>query len=211
MVKKLAVIDFGSKYTASIHQSLEKLGYDFDKYEVSIENPEGTDIFKEIHKKQYLGIILSGSKDNLYNENARRLPREFIGYIIQNRIPTLAICYGHQLLVHLSVGGKITLNPLGLEKGYFTFTQTQTGFPLFRGLPEKFRVNMHHFDIVENLPDTFTNFGRTKKTKIGAIQMSQNGEDKNVFGIQFHPEKSRRLVKRAIFENFYDICMKNAQ
>ncbi len=211
MSLKLAVIDFGSTYTEYIHRTLKKLQFPFEKFEVTKEKPEGSEIFEKIKTSSWLGIILSGSKDNLYNPNARQLPKEFLGYIIQYRIPTLAICYGHQMLVHLTVDGEIMLNPLGLEKGRFQFTQTQSGFPLFKDLPEKFKVDMHHFDIIRHLPESFKNFGQTKKTQYGAIQMSQNGEDLSIFGVQFHPEKSRRKIKYAIFKNFYDLCVQKEQ
>jgi len=207
MSKKLAVIDFGSKYTAFIHRSLEKLGFEFEQFEVSEEKPDGQEIFEKIKSVKWIGIILSGSKDNLYNVGARQLPKEFLGYIVQYRIPTLGICYGHQLLVHLSNGGRIALNPRGFEKGHFTFTQSQPGYLLFKELPTKFKVKMHHYDIIEDLPDIFKNFGYTEKTQYGAIQFSQNGEDFPIFGIQLHPEKSIRKVNRTIFTNFYEICL----
>ncbi len=208
MPNKLAIIDFGSKYTAFIYRSLEKLGFEFEKFEVTEENPDGQKIFEEIKNLKWIGIILSGSKDNLYNAGARQLPNAFLGYIVQYRIPTLGICYGHQLLVYLSNEGKIVLNSLGLEKGHYTFTQTTPGFPLFKGLPLKFKAKMHHFDIIESLPPSFKNFGSTVKTQYGAIQMSQNGEDFPIFGVQIHPEKSFRKVNRMIFTNFYNICLK---
>ncbi|TFG17135.1 MAG: hypothetical protein EU530_11035 [Promethearchaeota archaeon] len=208
MQKKLAVIDFGSKYTAYIHRSLEKLGFEFEQFEVTEKNPDGQEIFEKIKSAKWIGIILSGSKDNLYNVGARQLPKNFLGYIVQNRIPTLGICYGHQLLVHLSNDGEIILNSLGLEKGHYTFTQTVPGFPLFEGLPIKFKAKMHHFDIIESLPSIFKNFGSTAKTQYGAIQMSQNGENFPIFGLQIHPEKSYRKVNRTIFTNFYNICLK---
>ncbi len=206
MSMKLAVIDFGSTYTAFLHQSLQKLGYDYTEFEVTQDNSQGQEVLNALQKTSWGGIILSGSRDNLYNSDARQLPREFLGYIVQNRIPTLGICYGHQLFAHLSVGGKIALNPEGMEKGSYSFIQDEPEFPLFKGLPRKFKVNMHHFDIIETLPSGFRNFGHSKRTKYGAIQLSQNGETFPIFGIQFHPEKSNRKVKRAIFTNFYNIC-----
>lgn len=211
MQKNLAVIDFGSKYTAFIHRSLEKLGFEFKKFEVTEENPDGQEVFEKIKNGKWLGIILSGSKDNLYNDDARQLPKDFLGYIVQHRIPTLGICYGHQLLVHLSSGGKIVLNSLGLEKGHYKFTQTLPGFPLFKGLATEFLGKMHHFDVIDILPDSFKNFARTAKTQYGAIQLVQNGEEFPIFGLQFHPEKSFRKVNRTIFTNFYDICINRVE
>ena len=206
MHEKLAVIDFGSAYTAFIYKSLERLGYNFEKFEVTKEKPDGQEIFETIKKTRWLGYILSGSRDNLYNSDARRFPKEFLGYIVQNRMPTLGICYGHQLLVQLSDGGKISLNPQGFEKGHFLFKQTQPGFPLFKGLNTTFKAKMHHYDIIETLPDNFKNFAKTEKTQFAAIQLSQNGEDFPIYGIQLHPEKSFRKVNRTIFTNFYEIC-----
>jgi GMP synthase-like glutamine amidotransferase len=115
------------------------------------------------------------------------------------------------MLVHLSDGGKIKLNPLGLEKGHYKFTQTTPGYPLFKGLPVEFKVKMHHYDIIETLSPIFKNFGRSEKTEYGAIQLSQNGEDFPIFGIQLHPEKSFRKVNRTIFTNFHNICLSKIQ
>ena len=39
MAKKLAVIDFGSTYTAYIFRTFEKMGFEFEPFEVTQENP----------------------------------------------------------------------------------------------------------------------------------------------------------------------------
>jgi len=206
----LIVVDFGSKYTKWIDYSLKRLRIPFIKIIALKEKPEGHQIFNQIKATPNSGIILSGSHDNLYESSARRLPKEFISYINQNNIPTLGICYGHQLLALLT-GGSIIKNSKGLEKGHFTFTQTESGFPLFKGLPCKFKVKMHHFDIIETLPFMFHNFGKTQKTQFAAIQLIHGRTALPIYGIQLHPERSFHRVRYAIFNNFYEICLDNSR
>ncbi|MBN2155571.1 MAG: gamma-glutamyl-gamma-aminobutyrate hydrolase family protein [Candidatus Lokiarchaeota archaeon] len=208
MVKPpIILVDFGSKYTKYIIRSLERLTIRYVMLSANKEKPEGDELFKEIQAQPKIGIILSGSHDNLYEPKARRLPHEFIPYLIATKIPTMGICYGHQIIVYLC-GGKIVKNPLGLEKGHLVFSQTRSNYPLFKDLPKQFKVKMHHYDVIEQLPPNclFQNFGKTDKTQYGAIQMVLEDKPLPIFGIQLHPEKCSRVINQVIFRNFYAIC-----
>ena len=69
MPKKLAVIDFGSKYTAFIHRSLEKLGFEFEKFEVTEENPDGQEIFEKIlEDKAFGGLVREWMMKKVYSK-----------------------------------------------------------------------------------------------------------------------------------------------
>ena len=94
-LKKILIIDFGSQFTQLIARRIRELG-----------------IFSEIisHKKirnsnvdeNVKGIILSGGPLNVYEIKKYSFDKK----IINNGIPVLGICFGHQILSKLN-GGKV--------------------------------------------------------------------------------------------------------
>ena len=94
-LKKILIIDFGSQFTQLIARRIRELG-----------------VFSEIvsHKKIKIkdidnsvkGIILSGGPLNVYQMNKYSFDKN----IIQNTVPVLGICFGHQILSKLN-GGKV--------------------------------------------------------------------------------------------------------
>ena len=94
-LNKILIIDFGSQFTQLIARRIRELG-----------------VFSEIisHKKiknSYVdnavkGIILSGGPLNVYEIKRYSFDKK----IIDNKIPVLGICFGHQIISKLS-GGKV--------------------------------------------------------------------------------------------------------
>ena len=94
-LNKILIIDFGSQFTQLIARRIRDLG-----------------VFSEIvsHKKirnnninhSVKGIILSGGPLNVYEINKYSFDKK----IIENQIPVLGICFGHQILSKLN-GGKV--------------------------------------------------------------------------------------------------------
>ena len=94
-LKKILIIDFGSQFTQLIARRIRELG-----------------VFSEIvsHKKirnKYIddsikGIILSGGPLNVYDIKRYSFDKN----IIENNIPVLGICFGHQILSKLN-GGRV--------------------------------------------------------------------------------------------------------
>ena len=94
-IDKILIIDFGSQFTQLIARRIRELG-----------------VFSEIisHKKiknSYVdnavkGIILSGGPLNVYEIKRYSFDKK----IIDNKIPVLGICFGHQIISKLS-GGKV--------------------------------------------------------------------------------------------------------
>ena len=92
---KILIIDFGSQFTQLIARRIRELG-----------------VYSEIisHKKiknknintSIKGIILSGGPLNVYQINKYSFDKK----IIDNQIPILGICFGHQILSKLN-GGKV--------------------------------------------------------------------------------------------------------
>ena len=131
------------------------------------------------------------------------MPVAFLQHVFARRIPSLGICYGHQMLCHLA-GGRVIPNPEGVESGDVELEVLAGAgeFPLFSGLGERFKVFMKHHDVVEAVPDGWTNHARTRLTGVVATWL----QPLPVFGLQFHPEMSRAKVRAPVFANFFQFA-----
>ena len=92
---KILIIDFGSQFTQLIARRIRELGV-FSEI-TSHKKIKNKDINESIK-----GIILSGGPLNVYQINRYTFDKK----IIENQIPILGICFGHQILTKLS-GGKV--------------------------------------------------------------------------------------------------------
>ncbi|MDZ7339705.1 MAG: glutamine amidotransferase, partial [candidate division KSB1 bacterium] len=113
---------------------------------------------------------------------------------IARKIPTLGICYGHQLLAY-ALGGKVADNPNGVAFGtrVITLLASARQDPLFSILPEMVQVQTTHTQSVVQLPP-------------GATLLATHAMDPNhafvigdcCWGVQFHPEFDADIVRRYI-------------
>ena len=94
-LSKILIIDFGSQFTQLIARRIRELGI-FSEI-ISHNKIKNKDINHNIK-----GIILSGGPLNVYEINKYSFDKE----IIENGIPLLGICFGHQILSKLN-GGKV--------------------------------------------------------------------------------------------------------
>ena len=113
---------------------------------------------------------------------------------VQRRIPTLGICYGHQLLAH-ALGGKVDYNPNGREYGTLeiTFTPDAQNDPLLSIMPPFPHLHLSHSQTVLSLPD-------------GAMHLASSRHDSHqafcvnncAWGVQFHPEFDAQITRAYI-------------
>ena len=122
-----------------------------------------------------------------------------------DNIPILGICLGHQAIGHV-FGGKIGTLEIPLHGKTSKIEVLSKDSLLFKGLPEKFSVMRYHSLYVEEagLPEELT---VTAKSEDGVI-MALEHKNKNIYGIQFHPESffteyGKNIIKNAV-EN---ICL----
>lgn len=128
---------------------------------------------------EYDGMVITGSGASVYWE------REWIHQLkhwvqgaIEMGLPTLGVCFGHQLLAEVT-GGHV--EDMGeYEIGYRTVEQTGRS-DLFAGLPESMTVFTTHSDRVAALPPG----GTALATNDYGLQAFRKGR---VHGVQFHPE-----------------------
>ena len=87
-LNKILIIDFGSQFTQLIARRIRELGV----YSKIISNNKIK--LKDILKNNVYGLILSGGPLNVYQSNKIKLDKR----ILNLGIPTLGICFGHQIL-----------------------------------------------------------------------------------------------------------------
>ena len=186
----IVVLDFGSQYTQLIARRIrERRVYcEIHPYRVSAE---------ELRAMNPKGIVLSGGPSSVYAENAPSPdPR-----VLTLGIPVLGICYGMQLIAHLSSGGRV-YPTVEREFGAASLNVIQHE-PLFGGLPGEVDVWMSHGDRIETLPEGFQVIGHTQNSPIAAMA----NLDRNIYGLQFHPEVVHTKDDNRILSNFvHKIC-----
>lgn len=185
--EKILILDFGSQYTQLIarrvreaHVYCELHPYDMD--------------FEAIKEFAPRGIILSGGHKSVYDDGAPAVEEA----LFDLGIPVLGICYGMQLLAE-HFGGNVI--PAGKrEYGHADLVSQNIPGPLFDGffVDGKSPVWMSHGDHVEKIPDGFEVIAGTDNAPVAAIQ----NVDRNLYGVQFHPEVNHTPRGEMIVDTF---------
>ena len=180
----VVILDFGSQFAQLIARRVREL------HVYSELIPHDTP-WAEIERRNPKAIILSGGPMSVYDEGA---PKPDPG-IWSGRIPVLGICYGAQLMAH-ELGGDV-LATTKREYGPASVTITERA-GLFDGLERDQPVWMSHGDSITRLPDGFTATAQTGSTAFAGLQ----APDRNLYGIQFHPEVVHTPMGREVLRNF---------
>lgn len=103
---------------------------------------------------------------------------------VNEQVPILGICYGHQLLAH-ALGGEVTNHPVGLEVGTVAIKLNENGAQdaLLGQLPETFSAQVVHRQSVRRLPPGATLLAGNEFEPHHAFRVGPSA-----WGIQFHPE-----------------------
>lgn len=142
----------------------------------------------------YDHIILSGSEESILNErNWIEKEMELVHKIIDLKIPTLGICFGHQLIAKALLGKDGVQKAEPPEIGWKEVRVKQDN-PLFTNLGNEFFVFNSHFDEVCNLGSDFDILAESDLCGVSAFKK----KDSPVYGIQFHPEISVDSGKKFI-------------
>jgi len=186
---KIAIIDMGGQYCHLLARRIRQLN-------VYSEIVPNTISAYELKKEGYKGIILSGGPSSVYDKKSPRMDKQ----LLELDIPILGLCYSHQRIAML-LGSEV--KP-GKTKEYGTATMTvKDTKDLFAGLEKEQTVWMSHWDTVYDLPEGFRILGSTPVCEIAAM----GSEEKQIYGLQFHPEVTHTPNGMKILENFaVNIC-----
>lgn len=180
--ERILVVDFGSQYSHLITRRIREIGVFAELVPPNLS-------LKVLAKSR--GIILSGGPQNLSSSKALTLDSG----VYNLGVPVLGICYGMQLLAH-QLGGKVQRGKRK-EYGPADIRVMRVG-SLFKGLKKIQKTWMSHGDYVARLPKGFSNFASSENCLHAAIANKQ----KNIYGLQFHPEVSHTEYGMEILKNF---------
>jgi GMP synthase (glutamine-hydrolysing) len=185
----IIVIDFGSQYSLLIARRVRECQVYCEL--VSADTP-----WEKIAPLNPKGFILSGGPGSVYEANAPMTP----SYVYESHLPVLGICYGMQVITH-QMGGQVAPGAKR-EYGHALLHLGGVDSPLFVNVPQSTPVWMSHGDKIETMPPDFNVLAYTDNSPFAAI-----GNDKNIFGLQFHPEVVHTPEGKTILKNFiYRIC-----
>ena len=189
-VDTIAVLDFGGQYAHLIANRVRRLG-----------------VFTEIHSPSapvselegVKGIIYSGGPSSVYAADAP----EYNPEILSLPVPKLGICYGHQLIAQ-QLGGHVEPGKIK-EYGIADLIVGDENCPLLKGLPKESPMWMSHGDQVTKLPEGYKIVASTKDCAVAAVAFDSVSPDRQIYGIQFHPEVTHSKFGMKLLENFVDI------
>jgi GMP synthase (glutamine-hydrolysing) len=143
------------------------------------------------------GIMIAGSHAMVTSEEPWQ--GEIVDYVrnaVENNLPVLGICYGHQLLAH-AMGGTIAFHPKGREIGTTEITCTHEAREdiLFQHMPPEFPAHAAHLQTIIQLPPGATVLAINNFESCHAFRVRDYA-----WGIQFHPEFSVDILEACIHE-----------
>lgn len=192
MHEKIIILDFGGQYAHLIASRIRREGVLAEIY-----NPDETPL-EFFQNEKIKGIVLSGGPQSVYETGSPQCDPA----IFNLGIPVLGICYGHQWLNHSLNGKVVPGKDSGKEFGRAELTHTGN-CSLFEDIPKTSVFWMSHGDEVSQLGDGFAVAGTTTNCNNAAVWNTE----KNLYGIQFHPEVTHSEYGSVILKNFVkNIC-----
>ena len=194
---KILILDFGSQYTQLVARRIREIGvycelfpYDVSSHFIENFNPSG--------------VILSGGPDSVDDEKSARAP----DIVFDLKVPILGICYGMQTMA-VQLGG----DARSAKKAEFGFAKirARNHSKLLSGINDEINSDGHglldvwmsHGIEVTKLPLGFDLIASTENCPIAGFA----NNDKNYYGLQFHPEVTHTKQGINILERFItDIC-----
>jgi GMP synthase (glutamine-hydrolysing) len=180
----VVVLDFGSQFAQLIARRVRELNV------YSEVLPHDTPM-AELERRRARAVILSGGPSSVYDDGAPTADPA----IWSGRIPVLGICYGLQLMAR-DLGGEVVPSQRR-EYGPATVRLTEAD-GLFAGLSGEQPVWMSHGDSIVRPPEGFHATAQTDSTPFAGLA----DPERNLYGIQFHPEVVHTPIGREVLRNF---------
>ncbi len=185
----IVILDFGSQYTQLIARRVRE-------QKIYCEILPHTVPYSQIESREPKGIILSGGPQSVDGDGSPDCAKE----VFSGLQPVLGICYGMQLMAH-SLGGQVQ-RAKKREFGHAEILVEESS-SLFKGLPKQISVWMSHGDEVTALPSGFIRLAKSSGANYSAMCHPQ----KNLYGVQFHPEVVHTAQGKEILANFlFSVC-----
>lgn len=186
----ILILDYGSQFTQLIARRLRE----FNIYcEIHPFNVDLTEVSTPLPK----GVILSGGPMSVNDEGAPHLQKEIFDW----DVPVLGVCYGLQLLAHTEIPGSVDK----AEKREYGRAHliVDNSADLLKNVEDGSVVWMSHGDHIHELPSSYEVIGHTANADVAAVRHLE----KQIFGVQFHPEVAHTECGKQLLKNFaMEIC-----
>ena len=189
---RILVLDFGSQYTQLIARRVREIGVYCEIYPYDVE-------LSHIESFKPKAVILSGGPETVLGDDAPTVP----GIIFELGCPVLGVCYGMQAMAS-QLGGQVQSSAV-CEFGYAKVVHQNTS-PLLKGIADQtlsesgseLDVWMSHGDKVTQVPPQFEIIASTESAPVAAMA----DEQRQFYGVQFHPEVTHTKQGLEIIERF---------
>jgi len=187
---KIAVVDMGGQFNHLIYRAIIDLGEEAEMVPMTITT-------KELRQMAVDGVIMGGGPQRIGDrmENLGNTPN----LLRELDVPVLTMCLTHQLLA-IVYGGKA--GPASKPEFGVIEIEVDEERDILKGMGPRFRSIESHNDEVTVLPPVFDVLAHSKKCKVQVIQH----REKQLFGVQFHPETMQGEKDMQLFRNFVRIC-----
>lgn len=156
--------------------------------------------YKIPQARDYDALVIMGGPMSVYEDRdaypSKDDELQAIRSAIDERIPTIGLCLGSQLLAH-ALGARVYPNAVNGKKvkeiGYYNVDLTADGAkdPLFRGFPSPMKVLQWHGDAFDLPQDA-------KLLATSALCSNQAFSYGNAYGLLFHLEFTPEMVEKQI-------------
>ncbi|WP_018154941.1 glutamine-hydrolyzing GMP synthase [Demetria terragena] len=179
------VVDFGAQYAQLIARRVREAS-------LYSEVVPHTMPAEELLAKKPAAIVLSGGPSSVYADNAPTLDPS----ILDAGIPVFGICYGFQVMCQ-GLGGTVAQTG-AREYGATAATIEDTSSTLFEGQPADQSVWMSHGDSATAPPQGMRVTAHTAGAKVAAFE----DDERQLYGVQWHPEVLHSAFGQRVLENF---------
>jgi len=195
--QRILILDFGSQYTQLIARRVREYGVysELHAFDMSAE------LLKAFKPD---GIILSGGPESVTETTTPRANP----MVFELGVPVLGICYGMQTMA-AQLGGEVS-SSTEREFGYAE-VEVHGHSKLLANIEDQrtsegkslLDVWMSHGDKVTEIPDGFKVIAKTDNAPFAGMA----DEERQFYGLQFHPEVTHSKQGGRILERFvHDIC-----
>ncbi|SMD31000.1 GMP synthase (glutamine-hydrolysing) [Picrophilus oshimae DSM 9789] len=185
---KIYIIDNGGQWTHREWRTVRDLGVD----STIVPNTVDADVLADAD-----GIILSGGPASIESEMSKL--GNIKEYMHRYNYPVLGICVGAQFIA-IDSGGRVS-KALHAEYGkkIVNFTSKDG---IFYNVPDSINAWENHNDEIKSISDDYIICAYSDTCRVQAFYH----KNRDIFGVQFHPEVNNTEHGTTIFKNFIEKC-----
>lgn len=203
-------------------RSAQPFAPDFDCVHLNFEQGIPRDCGPWLDDNGIVAVVIGGSLlSPLSDREWIRDEEELVRGLVERGVPTLGICFGHEIMAS-ALGGELgRWKTMRLELDRIVPIVDD---PIFAGFDGEILSPVSHSVYVSKLPPDFVHIARSEKCEY----MGMRHREHPVYGVQFHPEMDPEIKEHdpiwnpmkvedlasnqggRIFENFKRIVMQSA-